>query len=209
MESSSKPRRVGIIGGSFDPVHLGHLMIARDAAEHLDLSEIMFMPAACPPHKRNIRQVEATHRLNMLRLAVGMDERFYASDLEIRRGGVSYTVDTVAELRAAQPDTDWFLIIGSDTLVELHTWHRVDELLEMCTVATLLRPGIDSAELIRQRIELQEESREKLMAHVISAHQMNISSTEIRQRISAGEPIDKLVPEAVAAYILEHGLYRQ
>lgn len=184
-------------------------MIARDAAEHLDLSEIMFMPAACPPHKRNIRQVEATHRLNMLRLAVGMDERFYASDLEVRRGGVSYTVDTVAELRAAQPDTDWFLIIGSDTLVELHTWHRVDELLEMCTVATLLRPGIDSAELIRQRIELQEESREKLMAHVISAHQMNISSTEIRQRISAGEPIDKLVPEAVAAYILEHGLYRQ
>ena len=153
MESCPTAKRIGIIGGSFDPLHLGHLIIAQDAAEHLGLSEVMFIPAAIPPHKQHVKQVAAEHRLNMLRLAVEPDARFSVSDIEINRGGLSYTVDTVQTLGAIHHNADLFLIIGSDTLVELHTWHRIEELLQMCSVATLLRPGTDSLDAISQKIQ--------------------------------------------------------
>lgn len=208
MESCPTAKRIGIIGGSFDPLHLGHLIIARDAAEHLGLSEVVFIPAATPPHKQHAKQVAAEHRLNMLKLAVDTDARFSVSDIEILRGGLSYSVDTIKALSAIHHDADLFLIVGSDTLVELHTWHRVDELLQMCSVATILRPGIDSLDVISQKIQLPERHRAKLMDHVIEAHRIGISSTEIRRRVAEGKGIRYLVPPAVETYIREHGLYQ-
>jgi len=208
MESCPAAKRIGIIGGSFDPLHLGHLVIAQDAAEHLGLSEVVFIPAAIPPHKQHVRQVDAGHRLNMLKLALEADARFSVSDIEIRRGGLSYSVDTIKALGAIHHDADLFLIIGSDTLVELHTWHRVEELLQMCTVATILRPGIDSLDAIGQKIKLPERYRATLMDHVVAAHRVGISSTEIRRRVAEGKGIRYLVPPAVEAYIYEQGLYQ-
>jgi nicotinate-nucleotide adenylyltransferase len=165
-------------------------------------------PAAIPPHKRHTQQVVAEHRMNMLRLAVETNARFSVSDIEIQRGGLSYSVDTVMALSAIHHDTDLFLIIGSDTLVELHTWHRIEELLNMCSVATILRPGTDSLNAISQKIQVPERHRAKLMEHVIAAHRIGISSTEIRRRVAEGEGICYLVPPAVETYIYEHGLYQ-
>jgi len=208
MESGPATKRIGIIGGSFDPLHLGHLIIAQDAADRLGLSEVVFIPAAIPPHKQHVLQVDAEHRLNMLRLAVAADSRFSVSDIEIQRGGLSYSVDTVRELGAIHHDADLFLIVGSDTLVELHTWHRIDELLKMCNVATVLRPGVDSLDVIGQKIQWSEKHKAELMDHVIAAHRIGISSTEIRQRIAEGRGIRYLVPQEVETYIYEHGLYQ-
>lgn len=209
MESFPAAKRIGIIGGSFDPLHMGHLIIAQDAAEHLGLSEVVLVPAAFPPHKQHVRQADAEHRLNMLNLAVEADARFSVSDIEIQREGLSYSVDTVKALTAIHHDADLFLIIGSDTLVELHTWHRIDELLQMCEVATVLRPGIDSLDEIGQRMQVAERHRAKLMDCVISAHRIGISSTEIRRRIAEGRGIRYLVPPEVETYIYKQGLYQR
>ena len=208
MESFPAAKRIGIIGGSFDPLHLGHLIIAQDAAERLGLSEVVFIPAAIPPHKQHVRQVNAEHRLNMLKLAVEANARFSVSDIEIQRGGLSYSVDTIKALGAIHRDADLFLIVGSDTLVELHTWHRIDDLLKMCTVATILRPGEDSPVAIAKKIQLPEGQKAKLLDHIIEAHRIGISSTEIRQRIAEGRGIGYLVPPEVETYIYKHGLYQ-
>jgi len=189
-------------------LHLGHLIIAQDAAEHLGLSEVVFIPAAVPPHKQDVQQVAAEHRLNMLRLAVQEDDRFSVSDIEIQRGGLSYSADTVEALAATYHNTDLFFIVGSDTLVELHTWRRIEELLQMCTVATIMRPGTDSLECISEKIRVPEKYREVLMENVIASHRIGISSSEIRRRNAAGKSIGYLVPPAVEAYIYEHGLYK-
>ena len=208
MVSHSSDRRIGIIGGSFDPLHMGHLVIAQDAAERLELSEVVFVPAAVPPHKQHLKQVDAEHRLNMLRMAVESDLRFSVSDVEIQRGGISYTVDTVRELKANRPDADWVLIVGSDTLVDLHNWYKVDELLDLCEVATFLRPGENDLEEIIGKVQVAEHHQQRLFNNVIGAHQIEISSTEIRMRVAEGLSIRYLVPPEVEMYIFEHSLYR-
>ncbi len=208
MESLSTAKRIGIMGGSFDPVHMGHLVIAQDAVERLELSEIIFIPAAIPPHKQHIQQVDAEHRMNMLKLALEQDLRFSVSEVELQRGGVSYTIDTVRALKAEQPDVEWVLIVGGDTLVDLHNWYKIDELLKLCEVASFLRPGDASLEAVASKIMLSDTQKERLLDNVVDAHLIEISSTEIRMRIAEGLSIRYLVPPEVEMYIFEHGLYR-
>jgi len=208
METPSLTKRIGIMGGSYDPIHMGHLIIAQDAAERLELSEVVFIPAAVPPHKQHLKQVDPEHRLNMLRLAVEADIRFSVSDLEMQRGGISYTLDTICELRAERPDVEWVLIVGSDTLVDLHNWYRIDELLNLCEVATFLRPGENDLEKIVGKVQVAERHKQRLLENVIGAHLVEISSTEIRMRVAEGLSIRYLVPPEVEMYIFEHGLYR-
>nr|MDA3832359.1 nicotinate-nucleotide adenylyltransferase [Spirochaetales bacterium] len=159
-----KNHRVGIIGGSFDPIHLGHLVIAQDAVERLELDEVVFIPAAIPPHKQHLERVGAEHRLRMVELAIEGDLRFSVSDMELVRGGVSYTIDTVQMLQESRPDVDWVLIVGSDTLVDLHNWHRIDDLLDLCTIASFLRPGESSLDRIAEKIELPEHRKQQVLA---------------------------------------------
>jgi nicotinate-nucleotide adenylyltransferase len=208
MGMQASVKRIGIIGGSFDPVHMGHLIVAQDAAERLELSEVIFIPAAIPPHKQHLQQVDAEHRLNMLRLAVETDIRFSVSDTELQRGGVSYTIDTVRSMRAEHPGAGLVLIVGSDTLVDLHSWYKVDELLNLCEVASFLRPGESCLDAIADKVHLPDEHRKRLLKNVIEAHLVEISSTEIRMRIAEGLGIRYLVPPEVEMYIYEHGLYR-
>lgn len=196
------------MGGSFDPVHLGHLVVAQDAIERFELSEVVFIPAALPPHKQHLQQADPEHRLGMLQLAVEGDLRFSVSDIELRRGGVSYTVDTVGELKAQYGDAALVLVIGSDTLVDLHNWHRIDDLLALCEVATFLRPGEVALDGIAAKIQLPAEQRQRLMGNVAEAHLVGISSTEIRMRAAEGLSIRYLVPPEVEMYIYEHGLYQ-
>jgi nicotinate-nucleotide adenylyltransferase len=208
MESIPRTKRIGIIGGSFDPVHTGHLIIAQDAVERLGLAEVIFIPAAIPPHKQHLRQADAKHRLNMLRLAVGADVRFSVSDIEVQRGGLSYTIDTVRELKALHPDAELILLVGSDTLVDLHNWYEPEELLSLCEVVTFLRPGEDSIDEIAEKVKLPTNQKERLLGNVRETHRVEISSTEIRMRIMEGLGIRYLVPPEVEIYIYEHGLYQ-
>jgi len=208
MESYQAGKRIGVLGGSFDPVHIGHLIIAQDAAERFELSEVLLIPAFIPPHKQHLRQVDSKHRINMLERAVETDPRFSISDIELNRGGVSYTVDTMRALRELYADAELFLIIGSDTLVDLHSWHKLDELLKMCKIATFLRPGEELVEIISDKIRVPEQMKSGLLENIIGAHRIEISSTEIRRRVADGLGIRYLVPKEVEAYIYEHGLYR-
>lgn len=208
MESQSPVKRIGIIGGSFDPIHIGHLIIAQDAAEQLGLSEVVFIPTEIPPHKQQLQRADAGHRLKMLECAVKTNVQFSVSDIEVRRGGISYTVDTLEALCEYYPDATLLLIVGSDTLVELHTWHEVERILELCEVITFLRPGEDSLEEIAKKIQLPEEQKKPLLRNMVDAHRIGISSSEIRKRLMEGLDIHYLVPLEVERYIYEHGLYQ-
>jgi len=205
---ASSTKRIGIMGGSFDPVHIGHLILAQDAIERLELSGVVFIPAAVPPHKQHLQRVNAEHRINMLRLATEGDLRLSVSDIELRRGGVSYTIDTVRALQEEQPEVEWVLTVGSDTLVDLHNWYRIDELLGLCEVATFLRPGQSCLEEIAEKVLVADVHKSKLLSNVVEAHLIALSSTEIRMRIAEGLGIRYLVPPEVEMYIYEHGLYQ-
>ncbi|HEY5621471.1 MAG TPA: nicotinate-nucleotide adenylyltransferase, partial [Pontiella sp.] len=195
MEPSvSRTKRIGIMGGSFDPVHVGHLIMAQDAIDRLELSGVVFIPAAIPPHKQHLQQVNAEHRINMLRLATEADLRLSVSDIELKRGGVSYTIDTIRALQQEQPGVEWILTVGSDTLVDLHNWYKIDELLSLCEVATFLRPGESCLDEIAEKVLVADVHKEKLLSNVVEAHLIALSSTEIRMRIAEGLGIRYLVP---------------
>lgn len=208
MEEIPVRRRVGLFGGSFDPVHSGHLIIAQDALEKLELDEVVFIPAAVPPHKQHIQQASAEHRVSMLSMAVESDLRFSVSDSELNRGGVSYSFDTVCDFIKELPYTDLVLIVGSDTLVDLHNWYNIDELLELCEVASFMRPGESDLKQIRKKIGLSDENKERVLANAFESHMFDVSSSEIRMRVAEGLGIRYLVPTEVEMYIYEHGLYR-
>jgi nicotinate-nucleotide adenylyltransferase len=208
MEMQTKEKRVGIFGGSFDPVHLGHLVIAQDAVEKLELSEVIFIPAAIPPHKQHLQQSAANHRLNMLNLAIESDIRFSTSDVELCRGGVSYTFETVCEFRAEHPATIPVLIVGSDTLTDMHNWYNIDELLELCEVASFMRPGESDLDTIRRKVNLPRPIKDQLLENAFESHMIGVSSSEVRMRVAEGLSIKYLVPPEVEMYIFEHGLYR-
>ena len=198
--------RIGVFGGSFDPVHLGHLTIAQDALEQLDLDRLIFVPAAIPPHKLNHTLVEGRQRVEMLQLATEENLRFEVSDLELARGGVSYTVDTIHHLQEEHPEADLFFIVGLDSLIEMHLWHRVEELLEICTVVPLGRGGEDPT-VVAKKIQLPSKWKVRLLERLIRIHEMEISASEIRMRIEEGLSIQPLVPPEVERYIAEHHLY--
>ncbi|MDF7808520.1 nicotinate-nucleotide adenylyltransferase [Pontiellaceae bacterium B12219] len=208
MEAMSLSNRIGIFGGSFDPLHLGHLVIAQDAAEKLGLSEVIFIPAAIPPHKQHLQQSSAEHRLNMLNEVLESDTRFSVSDIEMQRGGVSYSFETVRALKGEYPAVELVLIVGTDTLVDLHNWYNIDELLELCEVASFMRPGESDISRIREKIQLTEKNRERVLNNTFESHMIGISSSEIRMRVSQGLEIRYLVPAEVEKYIFENGLYK-
>ena len=201
------PTRIGLFGGTFNPVHSGHLIAAQSALEAFDLSRVLFIPCAQPPHKEPAMLADATHRAAMLEHALEGDLRFEVCDVEVRRGGVSYAVDTVAALREAYPDAELAFIIGSDTLLELHAWRDVYTLLRLCRFVTLGRPGFDRARLRADALRLDPPWPERLLADYAEGRLVNISSSDVRHRVAEGMSIRYLVPQAVEMYIAEHRLY--
>jgi nicotinate-nucleotide adenylyltransferase len=187
-----------LFGGSFDPVHKAHLALARQALHELQLDQVLWVPAGDPWQKaRSLAPAE--HRLAMLHLAIEGEPRFAIEDRELQRRGPSYTLDTVRELQAATPAAQWFLVIGQDQYRNLHTWHGVQQLLQLVTLAVAQRPGsADDAEL-----GIQAAPRVTLALPA-----MDISATDIRARVAVGQGISSLVPPAVAQYIHQHRLYR-
>jgi nicotinate-nucleotide adenylyltransferase len=194
--------KVGILGGTFDPVHLGHLILGQEALDALALDEVLYIPAREPWRKSERAITPAAHRLAMLRLAVEGDARFGISDIELRREGPTYTADTLEALAGERLDDEFFFIMGTDALADLPNWHDPQRIVRHATLAVAPR-------------ELQEANAAALNAPGIASRvltfampRIDISSTDIRARVAAGRPVRYFVPDAVAAYIEQHGLYR-
>ena len=190
-------RRIGIFGGSFDPVHNAHVALALQALSDLALDELQWVPAGQPWQKSRVL-TSGAHREAMIRLAIDGEPRFVLSRCELERQGLSYTIDTVRELQAGEPSARWFLLIGQDQYAGFHSWHGWRELLARVTLAIAGRPG---ASLAADRQVLG-------VPHVaVTLAMMDVSSTHIRERLCAGQQVDNLVPAAVARYIEQNHLY--
>jgi nicotinate-nucleotide adenylyltransferase len=209
--------RIALFGGSFNPIHLGHLRAAEEDREAMGLDLIYFVPAASPPHKALIRLAAAEHRLQMVRLATKGNRYFMVSDVEVKRGGSSFTVDTVRYFRAtmrAQPEL--FLIMGGDQFAELDTWKEADELTQLCNIIVHSRPtdeaeaGFPVAILNRFRYVQNDKSYVHPSGHTlnfVATTFFPISASLIRRKLAAGESIRYLVPNDVADYVERHAIY--
>jgi nicotinate-nucleotide adenylyltransferase len=196
--------KVGVLGGTFDPIHYGHLVIAEEAYAHLGLSEVLVVPARVPPHKRNKPVTAEEHRLAMVQLAIASNPHFRLCTIDLDRDGPSHTADTLALLRAGR-EAELYFIIGEDSLLDLPRWHQPARILAQCRLVVVTRPGYPEPDLRVLHPVRPEATHESI---VIRAPQLEISSTELRQRVAHGLPIKYQVPEPVEEYIYQHGLYR-
>lgn len=197
---------VGVLGGTFDPIHMGHLIIAEEARLRLGLSQVIFVPAGQPWLKGQLEISAGEHRLEMIRLAIAASPSFRASTVDLDRPGPSYTVDTLADLRLELgEEANFYFILGLDALAELPTWREPERILEMCQLVAVRRPECRDLDL-----DSLERSFPGISGRVIILDNplIGISSSEIRERVAAGLPITNLVPDAVERYIREKGLYR-
>jgi len=200
--------RVALYGGSFDPIHHGHLIASRGIAEQLHLSKVVLIPALQPPHKTNRTISEPQHRLAMARLAVEGDPLFEVSDIELHRPGPSYTIDTVMAFRQALgPAVDLFWIIGADSLPELPTWRRIAELVQLAKIVTAARPGWTPPPRETLAATGGPAAAQMLLNHCCPTPRIDISSSDIRDRVRSGRSIRYLVPSEVASYIQSQRLY--
>jgi nicotinate-nucleotide adenylyltransferase len=219
--------RIGIMGGTFNPIHNAHLNIAEEAREALGLNEVVFVPAAVPPHKEVEYHVTAEHRLKMVELAVASNPYFKVSDIELTLPRPSYSVKTVEVFQEKYgKKAELFFLTGMDSFLEVDTWHAVDRLIGMCDFVTTFRPGTDYEVLTRHKFlheidvvmleALQQNMREVGKMEMISGRYlwlvsslgMDISSTEIRRRVKARHSVKYLLPEPVESYIIQNGLYK-
>lgn len=187
--------RIGIVGGTFNPIHIGHLILAEEAREKLKLDKIIFVPAYFPPHKDNSDIAPASHRYKMISLAIKTNRYFLLSDTEIKRDGKSYTIDTLRELKKIYPDDELFFIIGSDLLKYLDDWKDLSEIIKMVSFIAATRPGYPL---------------EKIPSYIstIPIRAVDICGFEIRNAIKENKSFRYLVPEAVFKYIQKKRLYK-
>jgi len=192
----SKQEKIGIFGGTFDPIHIGHLITTQFVLEQRKLDKIIFIPCYISPHKTNQNSSNPVHRLNMLRLAIEGIPYFELSDYEIRKGNISYTYDTILELKKTYHHIE--LIIGYDNLIVFDKWHKPDEILDLAKLIVMKR-------IIDKDAEVKNKYFEK--AIILNTPTIEISSTEIRERVKKKLPIDFLVPKKVKEYIIQNKLY--
>ncbi len=217
--------RIGVCGGTFDPVHYGHLIAGAETADVLGLERVIYIPAKRPPHKTNAVITDALHRMNMLRIALGNNSQFDTNDMEIKRSGLSYTVQTMEKLKKENPPKEFYFIMGQDAFLELETWYRYQELFSWCRVVVVTRPDSEKIEKKRFSSILQElintrsvwcgfydlslvRLSENWRICFLQIPGMHISGSDIRTRVKSGRSIRYLVPEGVWDYIHKHELYQ-
>lgn len=199
-------QRIGVIGGTFDPIHYGHLAAAEEARVRVNLEKVLFVVALLPPHKLDEDVTPVEHRLAMVRLGIASNPHFEISLVDVDRPGPSFTVDTISMLQEQWgPDTELFFVMGLDSLVEVPTWHQPERLIRLCHLVAVSRPRFEvdmrqleaSAPGISSRVE------------IIDMPEVDISSSDLQRRVKEGLPIKYQVPEEVERYIIEHRLYEQ
>jgi nicotinate-nucleotide adenylyltransferase len=198
--------RYGIMGGTFDPIHYGHLVTAEGARYEFGLDKVFFIPAGQPPHKANLKLTDPWQRFEMTKLAVATNPFFETLPLEIERPGPSYAIDTIKELTRQYPGKQFYFITGADAVIEIINWKNADELLSMCFFIAATRPGIKLDDMKRKVNALPQELNKNIFCMEVPA--LAISSTDIRQRVTGGRPIKYLLPEKVEQYIISHNIYR-
>lgn len=217
-------KRVGVLGGTFDPVHNGHLGLAREAIQLFNLNEVLFVPVSQSPHKLHYQPTSSAHRIAMLQRALEPEAAFSLELMETKKGGVSYTVDTLSELKDKHPDWELFLILGADAFVSMDTWKQVSDILNLCHICVGTRPGIklELPHKLSQALGLETNPLKDnpvilptaatlATGKTLQLYQIppqDISSREIRQKIQAGKEVKNLLPPAVDHYIMNHRLYR-
>ena len=212
--------KLGLMGGTFNPIHFGHLRAAEEAAGRLGLDRVLFIPSARPPHKSPTPIIGFTHRFEMTRLATADRSGFFASDLEGRRGGPSYTIETLETLREIHgSEAELYFMAGLDAVLEIHTWKEYLRLFELTRFAVVQRPGASPERLggyLTEHVSRDyrwEEETQTFTApglqpiHMLDTTRLDISSTDIRDRLSRGESIRYLTPESVRRYIIDNNLY--
>ena len=197
--------KLGIFGGTFDPIHNGHLVIAEHVRVAMGLERVLFIPAGHPWFKANRPVTEARHRLEMVELAVAPNPKFQVSDIEVRREGPTYTIDTLTELRETMGEAvEFFVILGTDALNELHRWRAPGEVLDMATIVGVARPEADAVD--REALEsIRSGASEEIV--LVDGPRVDISAVSVRQRMVDGLRVDGLIPQIVHSYIERHGLY--
>jgi nicotinate-nucleotide adenylyltransferase len=199
--------KIGVLGGTFDPIHNGHLAIAEEARSYLNLNEVIFLPAGQPWMKSDRSISPARHRTAMIALALQARPYFKSSTIEIEHQGPSYSVNSIAELKAqAVEPTDWYFILGWDNLSKIPQWREPAKLIEMCFLAAMPRPGYERPNMKKLEAALPGISKKVIL---MDKPRLEISATDIRNKVAQGIPIRGLVPEAVEKYIKENGLYRK
>jgi nicotinate-nucleotide adenylyltransferase len=199
--------KIGVLGGTFDPIHNGHLAIAEAAKAYLNLNEVIFLPAGQPWMKSDKSISPARHRTAMIGLALQARPYFKSSTIEIEHQGPSYSVNSIAELKAqAVEPTDWYFILGWDNLSKIPQWREPAKLIEMCFLAAVPRPGYERPNMKKLEAALPGISKKVIL---MDKPRLEISATDIRNKVAQGIPISGLVPEAVEKYIRENGLYRK
>jgi len=188
--------KIGILGGTFNPIHLGHLVLAKECRAKFGLNKVIFVPAGTPPHKTVEGGVSVADRLNMVRLALEGEDGFEVSTYEIDKGGVSYSIDTIKHFKEKYgADTELFFLTGSDSTESLSSWKDIDEILDLVTFVIGARPGWEPGDAYKGRVR-----------HIVIPR-VDVSSSMVRERIKSREPIDHLVPVSVVKYIRNRGLY--
>lgn len=198
--------RIGLMGGTFDPIHNGHLLLAENSRKTFNLDKIIFMPAGIPPHKKDKHLSSNTHRYNMTLLAINSNRHFFLSDMELKKEGISFTIDTIKYLKSLYIDTEIYFILGSDSLFQIDTWKDYQELLTLCHFIVAPRPNCHNEKLENTVNTLNSLYNSSI--HIVEGPVLDISSSEIRDRVRKGLSISYLVPKPVEEYIYKHGLYK-
>lgn len=202
-----KYKRIGISGGTFDPIHHGHLIVAEEVRQKFELDRMLFIPVGLPPHKDNLTVTPAEHRFNMVNEAVSTNPHFEASRIEIDRKGYTYTIDTLTLLKSVYgDDTQIFFMVGADVVKDLLTWKDFRKVFSICTFIAAFRPGADRSEYNKEINDLRSEYRAKI--EEVQIPLIEISSTAIRQKVKEGKSVKYLIPDGVEKYIMKNGLYK-
>lgn len=204
-DKDTKKRKIGLMGGTFNPIHYGHLLIAENACEQFQLDEVIFMPTGQSPHKDDRQILGAKERMEMIRLAIAGNPHFSCSDYEVKKGGVSYTYLTLRAFYERAVGDRLYFIMGADSLAYFDSWMRPDEISRMCTILAAVRDGLNTKKLLPIRDFLEQRYGTKI--GFINTPNFSVSSRMIRQRILNRHSIRYLVPDAVEAYLKEHGFY--
>jgi len=221
---NSELKRVGLLGGTFDPIHNGHLDLAAKTAQLFDLQEVLFIPVSQSPHKLDDKPTPSRHRVAMLKLALEQNASFSIELFEVEKGGVSYTIETLSRLKEKHPDWELFLILGADAFLLMDTWKSFTEIIKLCHVLVSTRPGVklEVPDKLGQMLGLKKtpldnndlilpitlKTTTEKTIRLYQTPTPNISSREIRHKVQAGKEVKNLLPLAVDHYIMHHRLFR-